>query len=66
MITVNASTVADDLGIATSDGAAIEGALEIDAPGSVAPRVISPNGIPSDEAAEGGGRRGWGRRGYGV
>jgi hypothetical protein len=55
MITANASTEVDDLGVATSGGAAIERALENDAPGSAAPCVISPNGIPGDAAAEGGG-----------
>ena len=47
MIIANASTAADDLGVAASGNAAIEGALENDAPSSAAPCVISPTGIPT-------------------
>jgi hypothetical protein len=46
MITANASIAADDLGVAASGNAAIEGALENDSPSSTAPRVISPTEIP--------------------
>jgi hypothetical protein len=53
MITANASTAADDLGVATSGVAAsIEGALENEAPSSVVPRVISPTRIPGDAAEQ--------------
>ena len=52
MITANTSTTADDLGVATSGVAAIEGALENDAPGSAVPRVISPTRIPGDVAEQ--------------
>ena len=52
IITANASTAKDDLGVATSGGAAIEGALKNNAPGSAAPRVISPTGIPGDAAEQ--------------
>jgi len=40
------------LGVATSGGAAFEGALENVASGSAAPRVISPTGIPGDAAEQ--------------
>jgi hypothetical protein len=50
MIIANASTAADDLGVAASGNAAIEGALKNDAPGSAAPCVISPTGISGDAA----------------
>jgi hypothetical protein len=46
MITANASTAADDLGVAASGDAAIERALDNNASIVVAPRVISPTGIP--------------------
>jgi hypothetical protein len=53
MITANASTAANHLGVATSGVAAsIEGALENDAPSSAVPRVISPTGIPGDAAEQ--------------
>jgi hypothetical protein len=52
MITANASTAADDFGVATSGVAAIEGALKNDAPSSAVPRVISPTGIPGDTAEQ--------------
>ncbi len=46
IITANASTVVDGLGVATSGDAAIEGALKNDARVITAPHVISPTGIP--------------------
>jgi hypothetical protein len=53
MITANASTAADDLGVATSGVAAsIEGTLEKEAPSSAVPHVISPTGIPGDAAEQ--------------
>ena len=44
----NASTPVDDLGVIASGDAAIEGALENNAFGSAAPRVISPTRIHDD------------------
>jgi hypothetical protein len=52
MITADASTAADYLGVATSGNAAIDGALKNNAPGSVAPHVISPAGIPGGAAEQ--------------
>jgi hypothetical protein len=46
MITANASTTADDLGVAASGDAAIERALDNDTSVVTALRVISPTGIP--------------------
>ncbi len=51
MITANASTMADDLGVATSGDAATDGALKNNTPSSMAQHVISPAGI-SGGAAE--------------
>ncbi len=48
MITANASTVADDLGITASGDAAIKGALKNDAPKHAASHVIFPSRIPGD------------------
>jgi hypothetical protein len=52
MITSNASTAADDLGVAASRDAAIEGALENNACIVVAPCVISPTRIPGGAAEQ--------------
>jgi hypothetical protein len=52
MITANASTAADDLGVAASGDAAIERALDNDASVVAAPRVISPTGIPGGAAEQ--------------
>jgi hypothetical protein len=52
MITANASTAADDLGVAASGNAAIERALDNDASVVAAPRVISPTGIPGGAAEQ--------------
>jgi hypothetical protein len=52
MITANASTAADDLGVAASGDAAIEGALDKDASVIAARRVISPTGIPGGAAEQ--------------
>jgi hypothetical protein len=52
MITANASTAADDLGVAASGDAAIERALDNDASIVAAPRVISPTGIPGGAAEQ--------------
>jgi hypothetical protein len=46
MISANASTMADDLGVAASGNVAIERALANNASLVAAPRVISPTGIP--------------------
>jgi hypothetical protein len=50
MITANASTMADDLGVAASGDVAIERAFENYACIVVAPRVISPTRIPGGVA----------------
>jgi hypothetical protein len=52
MITANASTVADDLGVAASGDVAIERALDNNASVVAAPRVISPTGIPGGAAEQ--------------
>ncbi len=52
MITANASTAADDLGVAASGDAAIEGALDNNASVVVAPHVISPTGITGGAAEQ--------------
>jgi hypothetical protein len=52
MITANASTAADDLGVAASGDAAIERALDNGAIDVAAPRVISPTGIPGGAAEQ--------------
>ena len=48
MITGNASTTANDLEVATSGDAAVQGSLKNEALGSAAPHVISPTGISGD------------------
>jgi hypothetical protein len=52
MITANASTMANDLGIAASGNVAIEGDLKNDAPGSTALCVVSPTKISGDAAEQ--------------
>jgi hypothetical protein len=52
MITANASTAADDLGVPASGDAAIERALDNNASVVAAPRVISPTGIPGGAAEQ--------------
>jgi hypothetical protein len=52
MITANASTPVDDLGVAASGDVATEGALENDSPGSAVPHVISPTRIPGGAAEQ--------------
>jgi hypothetical protein len=52
MITAIASTAADDLGVAASGNAAIEGSLDNDASVVMAPRVISLTGIPGGAAEQ--------------
>jgi hypothetical protein len=52
MITANASTAVDDLGVAASGNAAIERALDNDDSVVMAPRVISPTGIPGGAAEQ--------------
>jgi hypothetical protein len=46
MITANASTMEDDLGVVASGNVAIVGAPENNAPSCAAPHVISPTGVP--------------------
>ncbi len=50
MIIANASTAADDLGVAALGDAATEGALENNVSGSAAPCVVSPTRIPGGAA----------------
>ncbi len=52
MITANASTAADDLGVAASGNAAIERALDNNTSVVTAPRVISPTAIPGGAAEQ--------------
>ncbi len=52
MITANASTEVDDLGVAASGNAAIERALDNDTSVIAAPRTISPTGIPVGAAEQ--------------
>jgi hypothetical protein len=52
MITANASTAADDLGVAASGDVAIEGALKNNARAVAAPRVISLTRIPGGAAEQ--------------
>ena len=52
MITANASTRADDLGVAASGNVAIERALDNNASVVAAPHVISPTGIPGGAAEQ--------------